>query len=152
MLCIWGHHNNRQIFLPVCILPISAVQPFSVTPPPIQTQFNVFNALVDTGATTTCITPAVATKVGLTPIGKTQISGVSGPSTHNNYVFHLAFVFMNSSKSGLVSSGELNIYVNPIQGPELILQGAAFDVLLGMDVIGTGSLAVEGNGTYSFSF
>jgi hypothetical protein len=40
----------------------------------------------------------------------------------------------------------------PIHGGEITSTGGQFDVLLGMDVISTGSLAVEGIGTFSFSF
>jgi hypothetical protein len=40
----------------------------------------------------------------------------------------------------------------PIQGAELGFEGRGFDALLGMDVIATDSLAIEGIGTFSFSF
>jgi hypothetical protein len=46
----------------------------------------------------------------------------------------------------------VDVFQNVIQGVELAIGPGGFDVLLGMDVIGMGSLAVEGSGTYSFSF
>jgi hypothetical protein len=46
----------------------------------------------------------------------------------------------------------VDVFHDAIQGAELAIGQGGFDVLLGMDVIGMGSLAVEGSGTYSFSF
>jgi len=42
--------------------------------------------------------------------------------------------------------GNMHVFQKPIQGTELGFDGKGFDV------IATGSLSVEGNGTYSFSF
>jgi hypothetical protein len=75
-------------------------------------------------------------------VGKTAIRGI-GPlvTYHNAYLFHVAFVV----------AGVVHVLPAPVQGGEI---GAThgFDVLLGMDVIGVGSLKVEGNGGFSFSF
>ncbi len=78
--------------------------------------------------------------------------GVSGENEHNNYLFHLGFMLGQPNPTGKEMKGNLYIFNQEIQGPELNLSDAGFEVLLGMDVIGKGSLAVEGNGTFSFSF
>jgi hypothetical protein len=110
-----------------------------------------FTALIDTGAQTTCITKAVATRVGLLSSGKTPIAGVGGVANHDTFIFHVGF--LAGTASGVSNPGfRLDVFPQPIQGPELAMTGAEFDVLLGMDVIGLGSLAVEGSGTFSFSY
>ncbi|MCY4486522.1 MAG: aspartyl protease family protein [Deltaproteobacteria bacterium] len=44
------------------------------------------NALVDTGATRTCVTAEIARKAGLRVMGKTPISSVHGTEDANVYV------------------------------------------------------------------
>jgi hypothetical protein len=118
----------------------------------------IFKALVDTGAEVTMISPDVASKVGLTPIGQIPIQGVGHTMTyHNAYLFHVAFVVpvVNMGQplpAGGGADSMIFMQPNPIYGGEITSSGDHFDVLLGMDVISTGSLAVEGNGTFSFSF
>ena len=114
---------------------------------------HMFKALVDTGAQKTMISRVAAKKIGLRPIGSVPVIGVGGQSHHNNYLFHIAFIVKEREDK---SNNQLEIGIHtlaePIEGAELNLEGTGFDVLLGMDVISTGSLAVEGSGTYSFSF
>jgi Aspartyl protease len=151
MPCMWLQHNKRQIFLDVAIIrpddlhagagTLTASAPKS------------FKALLDTGATATCITKNVADLVGLLPIGKVPIHGVSGLSYHNNYLFYVGFQVARNDFADLpgqvMETHVADVYV---QGAELIIPGGEFDVLLGMDILSTGSLAVEGSGTFSFSF
>ena len=76
------------------------------------------------------------------------LMGVSGHKFHNNYLFHVAFI-MTSKQQGSPEGqikGNMHVFQKPIQGAELGFDGKGFDV------IATGSLSVEGNGTYSFSF
>mgnify|MGYP000906172191 CR=1 FL=1 len=54
------------------------LSPAGVFPPPNNAQVQFFPALIDTGATSTCITSSVADKIGLKPIGKRQMATV-GP-------------------------------------------------------------------------
>jgi hypothetical protein len=118
----------------------------------------IFKALVDTGAEVTMISPGVANLVGLTPIGQIPIQGVGHTMTyHNAYLFHVAFVVALGHIGQPVPAGggtDTMIFMqpHPICGGEITSSGDHFDVLLGMDVISTGSLTVEGNGTFSFSF
>jgi hypothetical protein len=118
----------------------------------------LFKALLDTGAQTTMISPNVANTLGLTPIGQIPIQGV-GPAVtyHNAYLFHVAFVIPLLHMGQPIAAGGgvgtmIFIHPPPIHGGEITSTGGQFDVLLGMDVISTGSLAVEGIGTFSFSF
>jgi hypothetical protein len=162
MPCIWGQHNNSQVFLNVGIIDASTINPQSLTfgsqiPPP-----QMFKALVDTGAQRTMISTNVVRTLNLTPVGKIGISGVGSSQYHNGYLFHVVFVTPMARIAGQVPTpgnpvpAVVHYQPMPIYGAELdpamTLQTAGFDVLLGMDVICTGSLKIEGNGTFSFSF
>jgi len=102
----------------------------------------MFKALIDTGAQGSMISSNVAAQLGLFAVGKTAIQGI-GPAVtyHNAYLFHVGFMVASA----------LHVLPVPIQGGEFA-PTHGFDVLLGMDVIGVGSLKVEGNGGFSFSF
>ena len=157
MPCLWGQHNNSQVFLDVGIIDASNVNPATLVPigtgmpPP-----TMFRALIDSGAQKTMISSNVVKTLGLSPVGKLPLQGI-GPNVtyHNSYLFHVAFVIpvLRANQPVLVG-GQLQIMIFyqpiPIHGGELTIAGG-FDVLLGMDVISTGSLKIEGNGTFSFS-
>jgi hypothetical protein len=156
MPCIWGTHNKSQIFLTVAIVPTSWVVGGQIMQPAGST-FNVFQALVDTGASSTAISAKVAAAVGLQPVGKMRVFGVAGSQYHNFYTFHVGFlVGAITPATGAGQSqhfqGQVAVFNDVIQGAELALGQGGFEVLLGMDILGKGSLAVEGSGTFSFSF
>jgi Aspartyl protease len=160
MPCIWGQHSGSQLLCAVTILPHtigSSAQPGAAYS---GAMVAAVRALIDTGATTTCISANVVQQVGLQPIGKIQVQGVSGIVHHNGYLFCVGFPFALLPSSPLpalaapppagAALAQLHILQKVIQGCDF--PGAAnFDVLLGMDVISTGSLVVQG-GTNSFSF
>ena len=146
MPCIWGEHDGNQVFVDVHILSLEDSERFPAgmsgkTP-------QVFKALVDTGASLTCLTKNVVGSVGLEPVGKVPISGVSGQTFHHAYLFHVAFTVKAEGRN----IAETHLVGSAVQGAEFIAPRGDFDVLLGMDILSVGSLAVEGNGTYSFSF
>jgi hypothetical protein len=99
----------------------------------------------------------VISQLGLFSPGKVPIQGV-GPNVtyHNAYLFHVSFVIPMISPGQMVAPGSpiqaiVSVIPNSIYGAE-ITANSGFDVLLGMDVLSVGSLKIEGNGTYSFSF
>jgi hypothetical protein len=118
----------------------------------------MFTALIDTGAQATMISPNVAQTVGLSPIGQMPVQGVGHTITyHNAYLFHVCFVMPATTLGqpmlpGSTVNSIIFVLPTPIYGAEITSTGGAFDVLLGMDVISTGSLVVEGIGRYSFAF
>jgi hypothetical protein len=94
------------------------------------------------------------------PIGIMPIQGVGGVQHHNSHLFLVSFPFALPAaalsdqpppQQGMVP-GQLFILQKVIQGCAFQGGNAPFQVLLGMDVISTGSLVVQGNGTFSFSF
>jgi hypothetical protein len=122
-------------------------------PPAPGPQLQTFTALIDTGATATCISPRAANSVGLRPLGKVRVRGAAGIQYHNYYAFHVGFPSPQHAPPGQHAAVRTYVFHLLIQGSELAIGPVAgFDVLLGMDVIGSGSLAVEGIGTFSFSF
>ena len=151
MPCIWGKHNGSQVFLNVAVFEDNIVDKLSGNPTERPFSLHVFSGLVDTGAQATCITSAAAEKVGLTPIGKVPIMGVSGLSYHNNYLFKIGFA-LGQLGAAEIAAASVHIFDNPIQGAELNIGSSNFDVLLGMDIISSGSLKIDGDGSFSFSF
>jgi hypothetical protein len=116
----------------------------------------MFLGLVDTGAQKTMISTNVVNQLGLQPQGKIAVQGVGGLAHHDGYLFHVAFTLSIIQPGQIITPGspvQLMVYINPavIYGAELsTIHG--FDVLLGMDIISSGSLKVEGSGHFSFSF
>jgi Aspartyl protease len=159
MPCLWLQHNNSQLFINVGILDASDV---NITasgtiatnipmPPPM------FIALVDTGAQKTMISTRVVRTLGLQPQGMIPIQGV-GPNVthHNGYLFHVAFTIPLIAPGQQIVPGSpipVMMFIHPtaIYGAELT-STTGFDVLLGMDILSSGSLKVEGSGHFSFSF
>src|SRR5437660_11783788 len=97
MPCIWGSHNNSQIFCPVAIIPGNTSLPTG-TQSPVLPSTAVFNALIDTGATTTGISSDVVARLQLQPVGKIPIHGVSGVQHHNSYLIIVGFPFPGAAR------------------------------------------------------
>jgi hypothetical protein len=160
MPCIWGQHNGSQLFCAVAILPPNA--PLGATGGAYQGPSQIVQALIDTGATTTGITSNLATRLQMQPVGKVPIHGVGGVQYHNSYLFMIGFPFALPPGSPPVpglpppapghSQVQIHVLTKTIQGCEFHGGSANFEVILGMDVISTGSLVVQGNQTFSFSF
>ena len=158
MPCLFGSHNNTQVFLDVSILDVSSVSIVGniFVNPPASTPIT-FRALVDSGATKTMISADVASKLNMVSIGRVAAQGVGSTITyHNGYLFHVAFLIPIVAPGQIIAPGTqiqatLHVFPTPIYGGE-ISSGRGFDVLLGMDVISCGSLKIEGSGTFSFSF
>jgi hypothetical protein len=150
MPCIWGRHDNSQIFLNVAIFDDSILN--RLVPADTHVAVHTFTALVDTGAQSTCITREAAERVGINPVGVSAILGVSGRSYHNDYLFRVGFAFGMEPEQKEHRIAALHIVNKTIKGTELNASGGKFQVLLGMDVIGLGSLKIDGDGSFSFSF
>jgi hypothetical protein len=160
MPCIWGQHSGLQLFCAVVILPPNV--PLAPQGGSYQGPSQFVNALIDTGATTTGITSNLATRLQMQPVGKVPIHGVGGVQHHNSHLFMVGFPFAfppgSTPASGLPppvpgqAVVQIHVLTKTIQGCEFHGGGANFEVILGMDVISTGSLVIQGNQTFSFSF
>jgi hypothetical protein len=149
---IVGRVSNAQVIIQVALLPVESfedvINPFHIEQP---ARLHVLNALVDTGAQSTCITKSAATRLGLTPIGAIPIQGVSGRSLHNNYLFKMGFSLTQTDEVGVVTSN-LHFLNQPIEGVEFHSGSSDFDVLLGMNVLSVGDLTITRDGRFKFSF
>jgi hypothetical protein len=76
-LAIW-----RPGYQPTAALP----SPTAVAPPE---QITAYAALVDTGASCTCLSAKAIKDVGLNPIGKQLVGGVHGSKLTNQYQFQV---------------------------------------------------------------
>lgn len=98
----------------------------------------VVRSLWDTGASVTLISARVAKVLGLTSIGKSGVSGYNeGIDVKDTYCVHVG-----------LPTGDIvtNIMAMEFESDE-------YDVVIGMDVIGKGDLAVTNqNGKTTFSF
>lgn len=109
----------------------------------------MFMALVDTGASVTCISNKVVQSLRLPPSGKTTMSGSTGRGTVDQYTFGVAFLIgAQQGPSGIIS-GSLNIHL--VQGCEFTNHGFGFDILLGRDIICKGGLVMTFDGHFSFA-
>jgi hypothetical protein len=95
------------------------------------------------------IASRVVSRLNLQLVNKLDFSGLGGMSRRNGYLFHVAFYESPPVRDTEVS--KIQIMRRAINGGELS-QEDTFDVLLGMDVITTGSLHIERDGSFRFIF
>jgi hypothetical protein len=95
-------------------------------------------SLWDTGASSSLISKAAVDALGLIPVGKSEISGVNdGVEFKSTYLIHVG-----------LPSGDIvtNVFASEFDGED-------YDLIVGMDVIQNGDLAVTNlNDATTFSF
>lgn len=149
MPSIHGKHGGRAAIIQVAIVDATRHMEHRQSSAPVLTGVVPFRALIDTGATTTMIASRVVQKLGLQLVNKLPFAGLGGVSWRPAYLFHVAFY---ESPPSVVPSAVSRIHVckRVINGGELSDEHT-FDVLLGMDVLTTGSLRIDKDG-FEFSF
>ena len=107
--------------------------------PGIATQGQVkwFAALMDTGATCTCIAASAAKAIGVHPVGKQPMVSATGAEPVNQYIVDLLLPFNPP------------IVLSSLQMLELAIQ-SPYQMLLGRDVLCRGVFTMNFNGTYTF--
>lgn len=105
-------------------------------------------ALLDTGATRTCITQRVISDLGLQTRAKLLVaSATSAPQRRRAYSYSLG-LFCSDERGE-----EKTLYAIPHEFvAPWFADNQNFDVLLGMDVLSQGQLLFEPDGTFSFNF
>jgi hypothetical protein len=96
------------------------------------------SGLWDTGATGSCVTPSMARKLNLVPVGVGNMTHAGGIRQSNKYLVDL---FLPN-----------NVHVPGVLVMELE-DGMSFDVIIGMDIISRGDFSItnsEGKTTMSF--
>jgi hypothetical protein len=107
-----------------------------------------YNALIDTGASCSCVSAKVINAEGLVPSGKQQVGGVHGNQHTNAYRFQLMIPFVQAQGvSGAVTANIVGFNINGIE----FIPPPNIDVLLGRDVLCTGafSMSFDGHATLS---
>jgi hypothetical protein len=88
-------------------------------------------ALLDTGASGSCLSTGLARRLGLRSVEKCYVSGVGG--IHPSYVYMTDIILPNQ------------VTIANIRSTEFIDNGQ-FDVIIGMDIITLGDLAITNHG------
>jgi hypothetical protein len=155
MPLVAGNYNPAAgVLVNVGILPqsqFSALQTKSTGSSPTNpANITAFPALLDTGASVTCISDKVIKTLGLQPSGKTTMSGSTGQSAVDQYAFVVAFMFGLQQTPTGAFSGEINAHL--VQGCEFMSHGFGFDVLIGRDILCKGSFTLTFDGHYVLAF
>jgi predicted aspartyl protease len=142
MLGISFRHDRRQIIIPIAIL----------TPdePGTSQRFHRSFGLIDTGASSSGISRRIAEELALPRRGKTVITTPAGEHVARLYRMGVGVYPGDAADDGAVAA---HPYVLPFEliGIECS-PGAAFDVLIGMDLIGRSELHVRSDGSGSITF
>ncbi|MGI8739488.1 MAG: aspartyl protease family protein [Gammaproteobacteria bacterium] len=104
-----------------------------------QVSASAYPALIDTGATTTCISAGVASSLQLQPIGKRPMVSATHQTPVNAYLVDLLLPF-----------GAAGHWIESIQVMEFVSGDSAIQMLLGRDIIGLGTLSISFDGHFTF--
>ncbi len=107
-------------------------------------------ALIDSGASSTMISSRVVGTLGLEPVSKKAYAALGGRIYRDAYLFHVAF-YGDDAAGSAAGVERIHVCSQVIHGGE-VDDGLSFDVLLGMDVITTGTLVIDRDGRFSFSY
>ena len=149
MPLIQGNHNGRAAIVTVAIVDAAKYKEHKQSDNPVFQGAVPFRALIDTGATRTMIANRVVARMGLQQVNKIQFSSLDGLTWRPGYLFHVAFY--ESLPASTTGFSKIRVLKRDINGGELS-DDRTFDVLLGMDVLTTGSLHIEKDGTFRFVF
>jgi len=123
---------------PVLISEVQITSVFEPSNPPKETDRKKFLAIWDTGATNSVITQKVVQDCGLSPISMAKVHTASGEALSNVY---LVSIWLPNK-----------VIIRQIRVTEGTIGGDA-EVLIGMDIINRGDLAVTNkDGKTNFSF
>ena len=109
-------------------------------------------ALVDTGASRTCIAKSVADELGLQATGKIDMQTAGGIIPTNIYDVHIVFIFPGKTDSKeMIQQGRGHI-VSSTRAPEFDPGDNPYQALLGRDILRLGVLNMSHDGHFSFSY
>jgi len=132
----------------VCIVPYS--DSANVPRKFVEESLYFFAALIDTGASTTCLSQKVVDTLKMEPVGQAPMMGATGQKTVNQYAFQVGFVHGQQQMSDGTFNGHMATV--PTQGMQFDAGGSAFEVLLGRDVLCQGLFTMSFDGHWCFSF
>jgi len=149
MPCVSGNYHKGV----GAIINVVVIDP-RAAPTSSNLNLRFYRGLLDTGATCTCISTRTAKEVGLVADGLKPMASASGITTRKKYLFTLGLPLVEKvDSSGQSASGSIVVPVPEIEGMEFDTGSQTqFDVLVGMDIIGRGSLKIDFDGHFSFCF
>ena len=108
----------------------------------IDSEKNIFHALVDTGATASCISSKVSELLGIQPKGRSRMNTAAGNVKCDVYRvnIHIPIPMLIKEEDNHILS------IRPFKNIEVVStsQHKDYDVIVGMDIIAAGSLNVSG--------
>ena len=138
MPCLSGQFNpHAGILINIVVLPTGLYSPGTTIPPTVTS----FPALIDTGASMTCISRQVVQAVGLQSMGMVRMISATQTMPVNVYLVDL---LLPLGSAGLLQQG---IQVMEFQAPG----GHPFQMLLGRDILCRGVFTMSLDGHFTFS-
>ena len=154
MACISGKYGESGLIVQVAVFADAAAMRHSLSFTSAenpQTTFALYDALIDTGATATCISQKVVDEVGLRSMGKCQMISASHVADVNEYVFVIGRPLEFARPADRGAESGFAIFEN-VSGLEFAPSGAPIEILIGMDIVQQGSLKLDFDGHFSFRF
>ena len=118
---------------------------------PSSDRIHVCPALVDTGASHTCISQSVAKELQLEPAGKIDMQTARGIEAVNVYDVRPAIILTDMPDLKGKSKGAIQVF-SPIRSPEFDPADKNYKALVGRDILGQGVLTMSFDGHYTFSY
>lgn len=149
MPCISGsYHPNVGPLIQVAVF--SASKELLSGEIPKTLQVKTYSALIDTGATNTCISSKVAEELKLQPRGKINMSGTTGTRPVDQFSIFIGFL-LNRQQGPEGDKFDIGA-LQSVQACQFDNSGFAFDLLLGRDIICKGSFSMSFDGHFILSF
>ena len=127
------------------ILTAGLAKPTPLREPDTKVSVTQVRALVDTGATLTCITPEMADRVGLPLLGKTTMISASEKRDVNLYLASFLIPF------GVPGKAQYQGVVDDMPMMEFKMEGSEIQMLLGRDILCQGVFQMVGyDGRFMF--
>ena len=136
MVRIEGRHDGRRILLPVAVL--RSDNPLDLT-------HGNFVGLLDTGATSSWVSPKVIAQLQLVELMKERVSFALDQQMASVYLFRLG-LFADQPGHGSMP------YVFAETRGFRLHQRDDFDVILGMDILGQGHFTMTSTGDWQLQF
>ena len=136
MPCLSGQYQPATG--PLVNVGVAKAGTFAASSPP--STITAFPALLDTGASRTCISPTVAQALGLHPVGMRPTVSATHAVAVNVYLVDLVMPF---GSAGLVLAATQVLEFAP-HGP------GPFQILVGRDIICQGTLHISFDGHFTF--
>lgn len=114
-----------------------------------QNDMHVFNGLLDTGASRTCMSVREVSNVSLVLTGKIQILRVTGTKLINEYRFGIGFLIAKAPQPTAEITSQWEMM--PIHGSFFDGSGSGFDVLIGRDFLCQGIITMSFDDHVTFS-